>query len=90
MGPSRSRLVISGQDPLMKCEQRAIDMRKSNKQQKLASKRQNLQTQAIDQDEEEETKQTNETFQECKKAQLVQGICQNRYCTIETIIKATD
>ena len=51
MGPSKPRLVVSGQDPLMKSEQRAIDMRKSNKQQKLASKRQNLQTQAIDQDE---------------------------------------
>ncbi len=44
MGPSKSRLVFSGQDPLVKSEQRAIDMRKSNKQQKLASKRQNLQT----------------------------------------------
>ena len=51
MGPSKSRLVVSGQDPLMKSEQRAIDMRKWNKQQKLASKRQNLQTHAIDQDE---------------------------------------
>jgi hypothetical protein len=51
MGPSKSRLVVSGQDPLMKSEQRAIDLRKSNKKQKLASKRQNLQTNAIDQDE---------------------------------------
>ena len=42
MGPSKSRLVVSGQDPLMKSEQRAIDMRKWNKQQKLASKRQNM------------------------------------------------
>jgi hypothetical protein len=42
MGPSKSRLVVSGQDPLIKSEQRAIDMRKYNKQQKLASKRQNL------------------------------------------------
>ena len=31
MGPSKSRLVVSGQDPLMKSEQWAIDMRKQNK-----------------------------------------------------------
>jgi hypothetical protein len=42
MGPSKSRLAVSGQDPLMKSEQRAIDMRKWNKQQKLASNRQNM------------------------------------------------
>ena len=42
MGPSKSRLIVSVQDPLMKSEQRAIDMGKWNKQQKLASKRQNM------------------------------------------------
>ena len=42
MGPSKSRLVASGQDPLVKSEQQAIVMHKSNKLQKLASKRQNV------------------------------------------------
>ena len=53
MGPSKSRLVVNGQDPLLKSEQRAIDMRKTNKQHKLATKRQNIKAQAIDNEQEE-------------------------------------
>ena len=53
MGPSKSRLVVNSQDPLLKSEQRAIDMRKTNKQHKLATKRQNIKAQAIDNEQEE-------------------------------------
>jgi hypothetical protein len=56
MGPSKSRLVVNGQDPLMKSEQRAIDLRKSNKQQKLASKRQNAKAQEMNQHGQEKAK----------------------------------
>ena len=53
MGPSKSRLVVNSEDPLLKSEQRAIDMRKSNKQLKLATKRQNMRAQLTDNDQEE-------------------------------------
>ena len=53
MGPRKSRLVVNSQDPLLKSEQRAIDMRKTNKQHKLATKRQNIKAQPIDNEQEE-------------------------------------
>ena len=56
IGPSKSRLVVNSQDPLLKSEQRAIDMRKTNKQHKLATKRQNLRALPTTDNEQEESK----------------------------------